>query len=145
MAYQRREITLHTRIAVPVNSFKHKVFLDTYKNKYLVTTPGKIIFNEILPDSFPYLNEPSTENIEGVTPQRYFIDYGKNIKEEIANMERAKPFNKNALEKIIAQMFKRYRTTETSIFLDKLKDKGFKYSTYSGITIAYSDIVTSDK
>ena len=143
MAYQRREINLHTRIAIPVNSFKHKVFLDTYKNKYLITTPGKIIFNEILPDSFPYLNEPSSENIEGVTPARYFVDYGKDIKEEIKNMSIAKPFNKNALEKIIAQMFKRYRTTETSIFLDKLKDQGFKYSTYSGITIAYSDIVTS--
>ena len=63
MAYQRRDITLHTRIAIPVNSFKHKVFLDTHKNKYLITTAGKIIFNEILPDSFPYLNEPSTENI----------------------------------------------------------------------------------
>ena len=143
MAYQRREINLHTRIAIPVNSFKHKVFLDTYKNKYLVTTPGKIIFNEILPDSFPYLNEPTSENIEGVTPARYFIDYGKDIKEEIKNMKRAKAFNKGALEKIIAQMFKRYRTTETSIFLDKLKDQGFKFSTYSGITIAYSDIVTS--
>ena len=143
MAYQRRDITLHTRIAVPVNSFKHKVFLDTYKNKYLITTAGKIIFNEILPDSFPFLNEPSTENIEGFTPAKYFVDYGKNIKEEIKNIERAKPFNKGTLEKIIAQMFKRYRTTETSIFLDKLKDQGFKYSTYSGITIAYSDIVTS--
>ena len=145
MAYERREITLHTRIAIPVNSFKHKVFLDTYKNKYLVTTPGKIIFNEILPDSFPYINEPTSENIEGITPVRYFIDYGKDIKEEIKNMERAKPFNKGALEKIIAQMFKRYRTTETSIFLDKLKDQGFKFSTYSGITIAYSDIVRSKK
>ena len=143
MAYQRRDITLHTRIAIPVNSFKHKVFLDTHKNKYLITTAGKIIFNEILPDSFPYLNEPSTENIEGYTPAKYFVDYGKNIKEEIKNIERAKPFNKGTLEKIIAQMFKRYRTTETSIFLDKLKDQGFKYSTYSGITIAYSDIVTS--
>jgi DNA-directed RNA polymerase subunit beta' len=143
MSYQRREITLHTRIAVPVKSFKHKVFLDSYKDKYLITTPGKIIFNEILPDSFPYLNEPTSENIEGVTPSRYFVDYGKDIKEEIKNMERATAFNKGALEKIIAQMFKRYRTTETSIFLDKLKDQGFKYSTYSGITIAYSDIVTS--
>ena len=143
MAYNRREITLHTRIAIPVKSFKHKVFLDTYKDKYLVTTPGKIIFNEILPDSFPYLNEPTTENIEGVTPAKYFIDYGKNIKEEIQNMERAKAFNKGALEKIISQMFKRYRTTETSIYLDKLKDQGFKYSTYAGFTIAYSDIVTS--
>ena len=143
MAYQRKEISLHTRIAVPVTSFKHKVFLDSYKNKYLVTTPGKIIFNEILPDSFPYLNEPSSENIEGITPERYFIEYGKNIKEEIKNMERAKPFTKNTLEMITAQMFKRYRTTETSIFLDKLKDQGFKYSTYSGITMAYSDIVNS--
>lgn len=40
-------------------------------------------------------------------------------------------------------MFKRYKTTETSIFLDKLKDLGFKYSTFSGITIAVSDVVTS--
>lgn len=53
------------------------------------------------------------------------------------------PFNKGALEKIIAQMFKRYKTTETSIFLDKLKDLGFKYSTFSGITIAASDVVVS--
>ena len=36
MAYQRREITLQTRIVVPVNSFKHKVFLDEDKNKYLL-------------------------------------------------------------------------------------------------------------
>ena len=43
MAYQRREIKLQSRIAIPVNSFKHKVFLDEDKNKYLVTTPGKII------------------------------------------------------------------------------------------------------
>ena len=80
MAYQRREITLHTRVAIPVNSFRHKVFLDCYKDKYLITTPGKIIFNEILPDSFPFINEPTSENIEGVTPARYFIEYGKDLK-----------------------------------------------------------------
>ena len=143
MAYQRREIKLQTRIAIPVNSFKHKVFLDSVKNKYLVTTPGKIIFNEILPDSFPYLCESTSENIEGFTPSKYFIDYGENIPEIISNMPLSTPFNKGALEKIIAQMFKRYKTTETSIFLDKLKDLGFKYSTFSGITIAASDVVVS--
>ena len=36
MAYNRREVDLHTRIALPVNSFKHKVFLDSHKNQYLV-------------------------------------------------------------------------------------------------------------
>jgi len=144
MAYQRREITLHTRIIVPVNSFKHKVFLDSNKNKYFVTTPGKIIFNEILPDSFPYINEPTDDNIEGITPQKYFIDYGENLKEKIDDLPLAKAFNKGTLEKIIAQVFKRYKTTETSIMLDKLKDLGFKYSTYSGITIAASDVVVSE-
>ena len=143
MAYQRREITLHTRIVVPVNSFKHKVFLDSNKNTYFVTTPGKIIFNEILPDSFQYINEPTDENIEGFTPQKYFINYGENIKEKIDELPLAKAFNKGTLEKIIAQVFKRYKTTETSIMLDKLKDLGFKYSTYSGITIAASDVVVS--
>ena len=143
MAYQRRELTLHTRILVPVNSFKHKVFLDSNKDKYFVTTPGKIIFNEILPDSFPFINEPTDDNIEGITPAKYFINYGENLKEKLDEIPLAQPFNKGTLEKIIAQVFKRYKTPETSIMLDKLKDLGFKYSTYSGITIAASDIVVS--
>ena len=143
MAYNRRELTLHTRIAVPVNSFKHKVFTEGQKNKYLVTTVGKIIFNEILPDSFPYLNEPTDANIEGITPNKFFIDYGENIVQKIKEMPLTKPFAKGTLEKIIAQVFKRYKTTETSIMLDKLKDLGFKYSTLAGITISAYDVVTS--
>ena len=143
MAYNRREIDLHTRIVVPVNSFKHKVFLDSHKNQYLVTTVGKLIFNEILPDSFPYVNEPTDENIEKYTPNKYFIAPGENIPEKIKEIPKADAFKKGTLEKIIAQMFKKYKTTETSIMLDKLKDQGFKYSTYSGITIAASDVVTS--
>ena len=143
MSYTRKEIDLHTRIAVPVNSFKYKVFPDNKKDKYFVTTVGKIMFNEILPDSFPYINEPSDENIEGITPSVYFIDYGENIREKIGEIPLAKAFNKGVLEKIIAQVFKRYKTTETSIFLDKLKDLGFKQSTYAGITISAYDVVTS--
>jgi len=143
MAYNRREVDLHTRIVVPVNSFKHKVFLDSHKNQYLVTTVGKLIFNEILPDSFPYINEPSDENIEKYTPNKYFIAPGENIYEKVKAMPKADAFKKGTLEKIIAQMFKKYKTTETSIMLDKLKDLGFKYSTYAGITIAASDVITS--
>ncbi len=143
MAYNRREVDLHTRIVVPVNSFKHKVFLDSHKNQYLVTTVGKIIFNEILPDSFPYVNEPTDENIERYTPNKYFIAAGENIPEKIKEIPKATAFNKGTLEKIIAQMFKKYRTTETSIMLDKLKDLGFKYSTYAGITISAADVVVS--
>ena len=145
MAYERRELTLHTRIALPVDSFKHKLFTETQKGKYLVTTVGKIKFNEILPDSFAYINEPTSDNIQNITPNKYFIEKGQNIPEVIKSMPLVKPFAKGILEKIIAQIFKRYKTTETSIMLDKLKDLGFKYSTLAGITISISDVVTSDK
>ena len=145
MAYERREITLHTRIALPVDSFKYKLFTENQKGKYLVTTVGKLKFNEILPDSFAYINEPTTDNIQNITPNKYFIDKGQNIPEIIKEMPLVKPFPKGTLEKIIAQIFKRYKTTETSVMLDKLKDLGFKYSTIAGITISISDVVTSEK
>lgn len=144
MAYERREITLHTRIAIPVSSFKYKLFTDAQKDKYLVTTVGKIKFNEILPDTYPYVNEGTKENIEGITPDKYFLPMGSNIPEEIAKMELVQPFIKKTLGWLIAQVFKRYKTTETSIMLDKLKDLGFKYSTVAGVTVSIADVVRSD-
>ncbi len=145
MAYERKEITLHTRIALPVDSFKHKLFTDEQKGKYLVTTVGKLKFNEIFPDSFPYMNEPTKENIEGITPMKYFLEPGTDIKTVISQMPIVSPFVKGTLKSLIAQVFKRYRTTETSIMLDKLKDQGFKYSTIAGITVSYADIKTTHK
>jgi DNA-directed RNA polymerase subunit beta' len=143
MSYERREITLHTRIAIPVASFRHKLFPDSYMDKYLVTTPGKLIFNEIFPDTFQYINDDSKENAEGVTPSKYFLDKGTNIKEAIKEMPILKPFAKKTLTNLIAQIYKRYQTTETSIMLDKLKDLGFKYSTLSGISFGIGDIIPS--
>ena len=145
MAYERREITLHTRIALPVRSFKHKVFPDIYMDKYLVTTAGKIIFNEIFPDSFQYINDGTSDNIEGITPSKYFLDRGTDIPEAIKEMPLVKPFNKGVLTKLIAQIYKRYQTTETSIMLDKLKDLGFKHSTLAGISIGIGDIIESSE
>ena len=140
MAYERRDITLHTRVCIPTKEFKHKVWTDEQKDKYIVTTAGKIIFNEIFPDTYPYINEGSKENIEVMTPDKFFIEKGKNLPEEVAKLPLIPALIKKDLGKIIAQIFKRYKTTETSIFLDKLKDLGFKYSTKSGITISLSDI-----
>ncbi len=145
MAYERREVTLHTRIAIPVDSFKYKLFTENQKGKYLVTTVGKIKFNEILPDSFAYINEPTDDNISNITPNKYFLERGTNIPEAIKEMPLVKPFAKGTLEKIIAQVFKRYKTTETSTMLDKMKDLGFYYSTISGITVSMADVEISKK
>ena len=143
MAYERREITLHTRIIVPVNSFKYKLFTDDQKDKYLVTTAGKLIFNEILPDSFPYINEASKENIENITPNKFFLEMGTDLKKAVAEMAPVAPFIKKTLSQIIAQIFKRYKTSETSAVLDSMKDLGFKYSTIAGITVSAFDIVSA--
>ena len=143
-AYERREVTLHARIALPAKSFKYKTFTDEQKEMYLITTVGKLLFNEILPDGFQYINEPTKANYEGFTPMVHFLKRGSNIPEEIKNKEVVKPFAKGDLKKIIAQVFKRYKTTETSIYLDKLKNLGFKYSTLSGISISIADVVKSE-
>lgn len=143
-AYERREVTLHARIALPAKSLKYNTFTDEQKEMYLVTTVGKLLFNEILPDGFQYINEPTKANYEGFTPMAHFLKRGSNIPEEIKKKEINKPFAKGDLKKIIAQVFKRYKTTETSIYLDKLKNLGFKYSTLSGISISIADVVKSE-
>ena len=143
MALERREITQHARIAIPVRGFKHKLFTEEQQDKYLVTTVGKLKFNEIFPDTFQYINEGEKENIEGVTPSKYFLPMGTDIKSAIAEMPIVKPFGKKVLTKLIAQIYKRYQTTETSIMLDKMKDLGFNESTLSGISIGIGDIIMS--
>ena len=143
MEYDRGDLDLHTRIAIRVDSFKHKLFTEEQSGKYLITTVGKIKFNEILPDTFPYINEPTKENIETVTPSKYFVDKGVDIKKAISEMPLVSPFPVKTLKDIIAQIFKLYKTTETSIMLDRLKDLGFKYSTISGTTVSVHDVATS--
>ena len=63
----------------------------------LLTTVGKLIFNEILPESFPYINEPTNSNLEKETPAKYFVEKGANIKEIIASREEVAPFSKKIL------------------------------------------------
>jgi DNA-directed RNA polymerase subunit beta' len=141
LAYHNGYVHLHSRIAVHAGSLKNETFTEEQNNKLLITTVGKLIFNEILPNSFPYINEPTTENIEGRTPDKYFLDKGANVKEEIRKRELVPPFKKKVLGQIIAEVYKRFKITETSKMLDRMKDLGFHYSTKAGITIGVADIV----
>lgn len=141
LAYHSGYVHLHTRIAIHAGSLKNETFTEEQNNKLLITTVGKLIFNEILPKSFPYINEPTQENIEERTPDKYFLDKGVDVKEEIRKRELVPPFKKKVLGNIIAEVFKRFKITETSKMLDRMKDLGFKYSTKAGITIGVADIV----
>ncbi|MGM7724576.1 DNA-directed RNA polymerase subunit beta' [Metabacillus sp. Hm71] len=141
LAYQNGYVHLHTRIAVNARALNNQTFTEEENKKLLITTVGKLIFNEILPESFPYMNEPTKTNIEERTPEKYFVDTNVNVKEHIAAQEEIAPFKKGILGKIIAEIFKKFHITETSKMLDRLKNLGFRYSTKAGITVGVSDII----
>ncbi|HEA6000215.1 TPA: DNA-directed RNA polymerase subunit beta' [Staphylococcus aureus] len=144
-AYANGFVHLHTRIGVHASSFNNPTFTEEQNKKILATSVGKIIFNEIIPDSFAYINEPTQENLERKTPNRYFIDpttLGEGgLKEYFENEELIEPFNKKFLGNIIAEVFNRFSITDTSMMLDRMKDLGFKFSSKAGITVGVSDIV----
>ncbi|MDD3113611.1 MAG: DNA-directed RNA polymerase subunit beta' [Candidatus Izemoplasmatales bacterium] len=144
MAYENHYVTLHSRIAIQSSALHHPL-AETLKDHYLMTTPGKLIFNTILPDTFPYINEPTQTNLEVATPAKYFIEPGENIREKIRKMTPVAPFKKKFLSMIIAQIFAKYKINETSKMLDKMKNIGFKYSTIAGITVAASDVMVYSK
>ena len=170
IAYDTGHVHLHTRIAIKASSLNNPTFTEEQNNMFLLTTVGKVIFNEILPESFPYINEPTDFNLEQVTPDKYFVNL--TIDEEtLAELEAdaayseldekgkvdaqrsavlrkhfvavpvVNPFRKKFLGNIIAEVFKRFHITETSKMLDRMKNLGFKYSTRAGITVGVSDIV----
>ncbi|WP_102349398.1 DNA-directed RNA polymerase subunit beta' [Bacillus sp. Marseille-P3661] len=141
VAYQNGYVHLHTRIAVAAKSLNKATFTKEQNEMLLLTTVGKLVFNEILPESFPYINEPTKFNLEVNTPEKYFVPKGINVKEEIAKREEIAPFKKKILGNIIAEVFKKFHITETSKMLDRMKDLGFKYSTKAGITVGVADIV----
>ncbi|MBQ1523208.1 MAG: DNA-directed RNA polymerase subunit beta' [Erysipelotrichaceae bacterium] len=158
MAYDEKQTHLHTRIALRAKSLKKTFFTEEQNEKYLITTVGKIIFNNVFPSDFPYVNEVKDGwNIK--LADKYFVDYGTDIKEYIRNLPLNSPVKKKDLGAIIAEVYKRYANTEshqahddgkpyhgedqTFVYFDKIKDNGFKYSTVAGMTISLNDIRVS--
>ena len=170
IAYQNGHVHLHTRIAIKARSVNNETFTEEQNEMFLLTTVGKVIFNEILPETFPYINEPTDVNLEQKTPEKYFVKIAITdellaeleategyaelsesekveaqrkavIQKYFASVPAVPPFRKKFLGNVIAEVFKRFHITETSKMLDRMKDLGFKYSTRAGITVGVSDIV----
>ncbi|MBQ7995834.1 MAG: DNA-directed RNA polymerase subunit beta' [Bacilli bacterium] len=136
-AYETGNIHIHTRIAIPAKAI-HKTFGDdltkaalpeSVKNKYLITTVGKIIFNEIFPDDFVYINDvpekwaSSQKGIESwFVSAKEVMDYlGSDYKEDsdlsplaqyLIKKDKVepvkKPISKKPLGVIIDMIFRKY-------------------------------------
>ena len=145
LGYQNGYTSLHTRIGLHTKDIPVEKVSEEHKGQILITTVGKVIFNQIMPPSFPYINEPSKENLERKTPDKYFISASDldetGLLGKIQEMPLVDPFNKKFLGQVIAEVFNKFHITETSVMLDLMKDLGFKYSAKAGITVGVSDIV----
>ncbi|GGJ29174.1 DNA-directed RNA polymerase subunit beta' [Paenibacillus hunanensis] len=141
-AYQRGTASLHARVAIPAKALGKTSFTEKQQTGLLVTTVGRIIFNEIFPESFPYINEPTRANLYQGIPDHYFIyEKGTDVLEFMKAVPQTGAIGKEYLGTIIARCFEIYHTTLTSVILDKIKQLGFTYSTRAGITVAVSDVV----
>ncbi|GEA94784.1 DNA-directed RNA polymerase subunit beta' [Weissella viridescens] len=139
-AYQNGYVHLHSRVGIQTSSFPaEKPFTDEQRQKIMVTSVGKLFFNEILPSDFPYLNESNPANFEKID-ERFLLDAGADINDYFANTKILAPFNKGYLSDIIAQIYKIYKVTETSLLLDRMKDLGYDISTKSGLTVGMADV-----
>jgi len=145
-AYQSGKASLHARIAIPVKELGKTNFTERQQNALLITTIGKVIFNEIFPKDLPFINEPTKSNLLSGTPEAYFIyEKGADVRGIMEALPEAKAVGKDYLGTIIAECFRIYHTTQTSVILDKIKELGFTYSTKAGITVAVSDVVVPEE
>ncbi|MGM0652639.1 MAG: DNA-directed RNA polymerase subunit beta' [Bacillota bacterium] len=136
-AYDLGYVDLHARIFIRASGFKGRDFVR--RKKYLFTTVGKVIFNEVFPKDFPYMNNADfTESL----PENSFVPLkGLQPEEMLKDMPRNKAIKKDFLAELIARCYRMYGNTKTAEILDKVKKLGFHYATRAGVTVAVSDIV----
>ena len=139
-ALDNKQVDLHAVVVMSCASITQKGFDSKH---YIITTPGKIILNDIFSTDFPYINSDSDIGVSAID-KTYIVESASKIKESLEKYETSQPFKKSTLSKIIAEVFKKHSLINTSNILDEMKDIGFKYSTISGATISIGDIERFD-
>ncbi|HEX2944703.1 MAG TPA: DNA-directed RNA polymerase subunit beta' [Clostridia bacterium] len=117
MAYDTGFLGLHAKIHVK----QTKVIDGKPVSKIIVTTLGKLIFNDGIPQDLGFVDRSNPDNL--------------------FELEITKIVTKKELGKIIDKCIKVHGTTETAVVLDNIKSKGYKYSTRGAITVSVSDMV----
>ena len=117
MAYQSGDIGLHASAKMRVTKE-----IDGKKvSKLIDITPGRVIFNEAIPQDLGFKDRTDPE--------------------EMFELEVDCVVDKKVLGEIVDRCYRKYGNTGTAIMLDKIKELGFHFSTKGAITISISDIV----
>ncbi len=117
IAYQTGAIDLQAMVNVRFT----KTINDEKKSRVMPITPGRIIFNEAIPQNLGF--------VDRTQPDSEFL------------LEIDFLVGKKQLGKIVDFCYRRYGETKTANMLDDIKRLGFHYSTVGAITISVSDIV----
>ena len=120
MAYEVKDIDIHAKIKVKVSGVVNGISVTSI----IETTPGKLIFNEAIPQDLGFIDRSIP---------------GNELKFEIDFL-----VSKKNLGTIIDKCYLRYGPSETSKMLDRIKAKGYHYSTIGAITVATSDMVVPE-
>jgi len=136
-AYELGYLNLQARIFVRAGGFKGSEFVR--RKKYLLTTVGKIIFNEVFPKDFPFMNNADfTDSL----PEHSFVPIkGFDPHQVLQELPHNKAIKKDFLADLIARCYRMYGNTRTAEILDQVKKLGFHYATRAGVTVAVSDII----
>lgn len=116
MAYQMGVVALHAKIKVRVS---REIDGKTY-SKLIETTPGRVIFNEVIPQDLGFVNRQEED--------------------KLLELELNTLVDKGLLGEIVARCYRKHGITETAFMLDKIKKLGFNFATKAGTTIGVTDI-----
>lgn len=120
MAYELKQVDVNAKVKVKMEKVKDGKCVSGI----IDTTPGKIIFNESIPQDLGFVDRSIPEN---------------EFKLEIDFL-----VVKKKLGEIVNRCYMKHGATQTSIMLDKIKARGYHYSTISGITVSTSDMVVPE-
>lgn len=116
MAYQMGVVALHAKIKVRVS---REIDGKTY-SKLIETTPGRVIFNEVIPQDLGFVNRQEED--------------------KLLELELNTLVDKGLLGEIVARCYRKHGITKTAFMLDKIKELGFNFATKAGTTIGVTDI-----
>lgn len=133
-AYHLRRVNIHAIVGISTNAYKDK---GLPSNCIMITSMGKIMFNDILPATMPYINDG--KDIDGPSKER-IVPAGEDVRKLISKVEPANPFTKKTLQKIVDALYSQFPVDITAKTMDAIKDIGFDFSTKSSVTISAFDL-----
>lgn len=134
-AYELGWVSLHSKIILDVQNHDKIKGYD-----YLVTTPGKVIFNRSMPKDLVYLNDSKI-----VLPQPEGLFNSISEAKDFIPQKPNSPFDKKFLGKIIDFAFDTISKEDTVKLHDAMMDLGFKYAMKGGLTISLFDVETPEE